>query len=211
MNSCAACPTHHAGTPTPPEPAPPRSSRLRRILAFVLLFVLVRATIIDWNRVPSGSMMPTILPGDMILVSNLSYHFRIPFTNYLLATWSGPEAGDIIVFHAPRTGTRCVKRVVGVPGDDLQVRAGGIYRNGQYAGEAQGEPLTLVVPEGHYFVMGDNRAESLDSRCFGCVARDHIVGRASAVLLSMDRDGWYVPRWERFCVLLANGERKHPE
>jgi len=95
---------------------------IRPLLILVLVLFSIRSSLADWNDVPSGSMQPTILVGDRIFVNKLAYDLKVPFTTWHLAEWSQPSRGDIVVFYSPRDGTRLVKRVVGLPGDTLELR-----------------------------------------------------------------------------------------
>jgi signal peptidase I len=195
----------------------------------------------DWNDVPTGSMKPTILEGDRIVVNKLAYDLKVPFTRVRLARWDEPQRGDIVVLYSPEDGKRLVKRVIGVPGDRIAMVRDRLIVNGtavEYApldaasvpgldGRARGRVLAveelgrrehavmitptvpaprsfgeLLVPPDRYFVMGDNRDESADSRFFGFVPRDAIVGRATAVAASVDPSRHYLPRWQRFCRAL---------
>ena len=208
------------------------------VLMVVLVLCSLRSAVADWNDVPTGSMKPTILEGDRIFVNKLAYGLRLPFTRHWLLEWSGPQRGDVVVLFSPDTDTRLVKRVVGLPGDRLEIRDNRLYVNGlaaRYAAldeqarddldagefpgqflaaeqiDEQAHPIMLTpgclaprsfapvtVPEDQYFVMGDNRDQSRDSRFFGFVSRDKIVGRSSFVVLSVDPDHYYLPRWRRF-------------
>ena len=211
---------------------------IRSVLVIVLVATSLRSAVADWNDVPTGSMKPSILEGDRIVVNKLAYDLRVPFTTWRVARWSAPERGDIVVLLSPRDGTRLVKRVVGTPGDTLALRSNRLVVNGEEvaysplspellasqvptppgrllaAEELEGAPhpvmLTprrsalgsfgpVTVPAGCYFVMGDNRDESLDSRVFGFVERDRILGRAMAVAASVDPGRHFSPRWDRFC------------
>jgi signal peptidase I len=195
-----------------------------------------KSAIADWNWVPTGSMKPTILEGDLVLVNKLAYDFKVPFTLQRLASWSDPAHDDIVVFFSPFDGVRLVKRVVALPGDTLELRDNVLYRNGQamtyeaataqsFAREihedvhavvarefgAEGSHWVMAlpsrkavrsfppvtVPAGKYFVMGDSRDNSFDSRYFGFVERERIVGRSQRVLLSFDKNHSYVPRVKR--------------
>jgi signal peptidase I len=195
--------------------------------AIVLPF---KSAIADWNWVPTGSMKPTILEGDLVLVNKLAYDLKVPFTLWRLAR------GDIVVFFSPQDGTRLVKRVVAGPGDTLEMRGNVLFLNGRalrydtldaqpfaqeihedaqavIAREIAGDRAHLVmalpsrhamrsfdpviVPEGKYFVMGDSRDNSFDSRYFGFVEREQIVGRSGRVLLSFDKHHRYTPRLSR--------------
>lgn len=208
----------------------------------VLVVCTFRSAIADWNDVPSQSMEPTILVGDRIFVNKLAYDLKVPFTSWRLAEWSGPKRGDIIVFFSPADGKRMVKRVVGLPGDEIALNDNHLMINGQlqsyspigatpgaasidtsdlsdpapwvFATENLGEEQhrmmvqpsrvakrtfpPLKVPEGQYFVMGDNRDNSGDSRFFGFVPRHQIMGKAVGLAFSLDTADGYSPRWKRF-------------
>ncbi|HVT45969.1 MAG TPA: signal peptidase I [Thermoanaerobaculia bacterium] len=225
----------------------PAGSRLGRaasafwmnwVRPFILIALVVgslRSALADWNDVPTGSMKPTILEGDRVVVNKLAYDLKIPFTTMHIAQWDDPARGDIVVFFSPVDGKRFVKRVIGLPGDTIEARREALLINGRPAHygrsrlhlqpragdlphvlyeeqlEGASHPIMLspdnpsirnfgpyLVPAGCYFVMGDNRDNSFDSRYFGCVPRDRIIGRAAAVAFSLDRDRHLTPRWERF-------------
>lgn len=114
-----------------------RNSRAHRIWReyvrplFFMLMVLwaFRTTVADWNDVPTGSMKPSIIEGDRIVVNKLAYDLKLPFAGWQVMDWGSPRAGDVIVFWAPDTGIRLVKRVVGVPGDRIEMRANVLYVN----------------------------------------------------------------------------------
>ncbi len=209
---------------------------IKPIGAAVLVVCTFRSAVADWNDVPSQSMEPTILVGDRIFVNKLAYDLKVPFTSMRLANWSGPARGDIVVFFSPADGKRMVKRVVGIPGDEIAMRNNQLFINGEavkyepiseldtsdlsdpapwmFANETLGdEPHRmmvqprkaskktfgpLVVPDDRYYVMGDNRDNSGDSRYFGFVPRKDIMGRAVGLAFSLDSRGSYSPRWERF-------------
>jgi signal peptidase I len=199
----------------------------------VAVLAPLRSAVADWNDVPSGSMTPTILVGDRIFVNKLAYDLKVPFTTWHLATWADPQRGDIIVFRSPHDGTRLVKRVVGVPGDQIELRNDHLLINGQLASyaslRAESQPTFVVdetvsgkthevmidpqlpamrsfgptqVPPGQYFVMGDNRDNSFDSRYFGFVPRDSVFGRAKFVAMSFDHARYFMPRFDRFGLSL---------
>ena len=207
---------------------------------FALLLIIVaplKSAVIDWNWVPTGSMKPTILEGDLVLVNKLAYDLKIPFTTIQLATWSEPQRGDIAVCFSPKDGTRLVKRVVGLPGDTIELRDNVLLVNGvaqtytlqdstpflrdiaedpkpviavEHFGSNDHLVMALpsraaqrnfgpyIVPPESYFMLGDSRDNSFDSRFFGPVPRKQIVGRANAVLLSFDRSRYLLPRLQRF-------------
>jgi signal peptidase I len=212
---------------------------LKPLLLVVIVLGSFRSAVADWNDVPSGSMKPTILEGDRIFVNKVAYDLKVPFTTWHLAQWGDPVRGDIVVLWSPVDGKRLVKRVVGIPGDTIEVRAGKLLVNGKPAAY---EPLTseqirsrelegleaglfatetvdgrshpvmadvaspafgpVSVPTASYFLMGDHRDSSFDSRFWGFADRKRIVGRASAVVLSLDRDHHFRPRWKRFFTSL---------
>jgi signal peptidase I len=187
-----------------------------------------RSSVADWNSVPTGSMKPTILEGDRILVNKMAYDVRVPFTHISLLKISDPARGDIVIFDSDVSDKRLVKRVVGIPGDIIAMYNNTLYINGKpqryeevstskqtadwmenLSGtehfiriKHSGSPLSsfrpVTVPEGYYLVLGDNRDNSADSRVIGLVPRDEIVGRSSSVVLSLDYDNYYMPRKDRF-------------
>jgi len=215
---------------------------IRSWLVIGLVVFALRSSLADWSDVPTGSMKPTILEGDRVFVNKLAYDLKVPFTTCHLAQWSNPRRGDIVVFVSPHDGQRLVKRVVGVPGDTVELRDNALVLNGQpvqyrpiadellrdvtvtdratdvFAIEqlaGHGHAVAAIpsvaarrnfgpyrVPEGPYFMMGDNRDNSFDSRYFGAVERKRIVGQASAVVLSFDRENYWFPRWQRFFTAL---------
>lgn len=196
---------------------------LRPLALLILVLTSFRSAIADWNDVPSGSMRPTIIEGDRIFVNKLAYGLKVPFTTIHLARWNVPQRGEVVVFFSPDEGVRMVKRVVGLPGDVVWMVNNRLFINGEpveyeahngQVRERLGGVLHLVealpqvaamrsfgpvkVQPGEYFLMGDSRDNSRDSRYFGTVREDQIVGRSSEVILSLDYDGFFKPRWDRF-------------
>jgi signal peptidase I len=104
---------------------------LRDIAILALVIFGARSSFADWNDVPSGSMKPTILVGDIIFVNRLAYDLKIPFTRIHLATWGAPKRGQIVILDSPTNGERLVKRVVGLPGDTVAMRNNVVYINGK--------------------------------------------------------------------------------
>jgi signal peptidase I len=209
------------------------------ICFFVFVMVPAKSVLADWNWVPTGSMNPTIVEGDMIYVNKLAYDLRVPLTLQRVTEWGHPERGDIVVVFSPVDGMRLVKRVIGVPGDEIEMRNNLLTINGErveYTALAEEATLDLMpalrarsvfaeedlggrehavmsmpgvwagkrnfskvkVPKGEYFVMGDNRDNSHDSRYFGFVERKKIVGKATGVIVSFNKLDRYQPRVERF-------------
>jgi signal peptidase I len=220
---------------------------IRPMLAVALVVCSIRSSLADWNDVPTGSMKPTILEGDRVFVNKLAYDLKVPFTTKHLAEWSNPRRGDIVVFFSPYDGQRLVKRVIGLPGDAIELRNNNLVINGQsvdyrpiaeellqqvdapdrsshlYAlerlpGKSHAVAAHPGVParrdfgpyrvrQDCYFMLGDNRDDSFDSRYFGSVERKRIVGRTTAVALSVDRTRYWAPRWARFFSALDHSER----
>src|SRR4051812_32541887 len=108
----------------------------RQVRTFAFIFIVLaalRSAIADWNDVPTGSMIPTILEGDRIFVNKLAYDLKVPFTTMHVATWDNPRRGDVVVFFSPDEGVRLVKRVIAVPGDTVELRDNELYLNGNRA------------------------------------------------------------------------------
>src|SRR4030095_1851362 len=103
---------------------------IRPLLILALILFSIRSSLADWNDVPSGSMRPTIIEGDRIWVNKLAYDLKVPFTTRHIAEWSNPQRGDIVVFFSPHDGKRLVKRVVGLPGDAIELRNNTLVING---------------------------------------------------------------------------------
>jgi len=105
----------------------------RNFLVFLLLFGLFRTAIADWNPIPSGSMRPNLLEGDVVFVNRLAYNVKIPLTDTVLARTADPQRGDVVTFSSPLDGVRLIKRLVAVPGDVVEMRAKALIINGQAA------------------------------------------------------------------------------
>lgn len=196
----------------------------KSLIVFISLMFVFRSAVADWSDVPTGSMKPTILEGDRILVNKMAYDVRLPFTHTSLIKLSDPQRNDIIIFDSKISDKRLVKRVIGVPGDIISMKDNVLTINGQTLSYQQAneqdkieqlpnhqhqirtlnnnnrfasfEPVT--VPEKQYLVLGDNRDNSADSRFIGFVPRKEIVGRSSTVVVSLDYDNYFIPRSERF-------------
>lgn len=186
----------------------------RAFLLFLFLLMFFRTAYADWSPVPSGSMEPTIHPGDVLWVDKTSFGPSLPFLNKRLVTWGHPERGDIITFIPPHEDQLYVKRVMAVPGDSIRIEANAIYINGlrleQSVRESSDDRIvgienlagklhafqistdrsiryfgrTITVPEGKYFVMGDHRNDSVDSRAWGFVDEGNVMGKVSSVAVS---------------------------
>lgn len=208
--------------------------RNRYFISFLLMLFILRGAIADWNPVPTGSMKPTILEGDVIFVNKLAYSLRLPFSDIELLEHDQPRRGDIVVYNFRALNKLMVKRVIGLPGDRIALRGNRLYINGQSAEyvpavveelrsedaeegfylveeslmpghviqikphlSRMGTIVPVTVPEGHYFVMGDNRDNSSDSRAHGFVPGDEIVGKATGIILSANLNNNWLPRTER--------------
>ncbi len=195
----------------------------------VLLFVLViRSFIFEPFRIPSGSMMPTLLQGDYIFVKKYSFGLRLPVIDKKIIETGEPERGDVVVFRLPsKPNINYIKRVIGLPGDELVYEAHRLTVNGELIAvtrdadhpiassatryiEQLGDRKHAIlvtnprnsmrdgrytVPDGHYFMMGDNRDNSRDSRFIGAIPETHLVGEAVRIWMHMDGLEW--PEWAR--------------
>ncbi|MCA0257214.1 MAG: signal peptidase I [Proteobacteria bacterium] len=226
---------------------------IKVIIQALLLAVVIRTVLFQPFTIPSGSMMPTLLVGDYLFVNKFAYgysKFSLPFSPNLFSgriLASEPKRGDIVVFRLPSdTSIDYIKRVVGLPGDRIQVTNGVLSINGvavpkvedgKFTSDYSKEPgidipvyretfdngvtfdtldetpvspgdntREFIVPEGHYFMMGDNRDNSLDSRfTVGFVPAENLIGRASVIFFSLGNDTsfrevWKWPsnmRWDR--------------
>lgn len=212
----------------------------RSFFPVLLAVFLIRAFLFEPFQVPSGSMIPTIRVGDFLLVNKFAYGLRLPLIHTEL-THGGPvQAGDIMVFRYPKNPRiDYIKRVIGLPGDTIEVKGNDLYINGKlipqhyigpfaYRPEGQGDRGMVIptkeyaqtigghtfhiiefdTPEAHmdfgpykvppncYFMMGDDRDNSNDSRFWGCVPRANIVGKAMFVWFSWDGENWSI-RWNQ--------------
>ncbi|MBI5203596.1 MAG: signal peptidase I [Nitrospirae bacterium] len=181
------------------------------IITALILALLIRAYIIQAFKIPSGSMIPTLVIGDHILVNKFLYGTKIPFSETMVLEFTKPEKGDIIVFKYPEDPSRdFIKRVVAVEGDVVESKNKAIYVNGKQTSEPYTQhtdnsirPMgieprdnfgPLIVPKNKFFVMGDNRDQSYDSRYWGYVDRKDIKGKALILYWSWDSKN----NWVRF-------------
>lgn len=217
-------PSQPKETPVTDEIAPPvevvkkkRKSLAREyieaIVIAILLALVIRTVVVQAFTIPSGSMLDTLLVGDYILVNKFIYGAEIPYASLHLPGIRRPNRGDIIVFKYPQDEKRdFIKRVVAIPGDTVQVRDNRVLLNGQMLDEPYVRPGSvpatssnhcsgpyacepLVVPPDSYFVMGDNRDNSQDSRYWGFVTRDKIRGKAFIIYWSWDGDTYRLRWW----------------
>lgn len=167
---------------------------LASLAALVFVVTAGRSTLADHYRVPSESMRPTIEIGDRILVNKLAFGLRIPFTSSYIARFGQPERGDVVILESPADGRTLVKRVMGLPGDRIEVRDGRVLIDGKPVPIDDQLPLAeggkdfgpIVIPEDSFLVLGDNREASFDGRYFGLVHSDALRGRAERIYF---RDG----------------------
>ena len=115
----------------------------RGFVLFIAIMLVFRSAIADWNQVPSGSMIPSILEGDRIVVDKLAYELRVPFTFVRVARWGDPERSDIVTFESPKDGKLLVKRVIGIPGDVVQLKDNQLIINSQVAAYTAVPPQDL--------------------------------------------------------------------
>ncbi len=191
------------------------------LIIAIILALILRAFLVQAFSIPSGSMEPTLLIGDYLLVSKFSYGIRNPFTNKVLIPIGTPQRGDVVVFIFPQDPTKdYIKRVIGLPGDRIQVINKKVYINGKQYETPQAvydDPMIIpppqgptesardnmgpvVVPAHSYFCMGDNRDHSYDSRFWGFVPMDNLRGKAQIIYFS-----WKGPLGEPFFQAFAGG------
>jgi len=203
----------------------------RSFFPILLIVLVVRSFLFEPFRIPSSSMMPTLLVGDFIFVNKFTYGLRLPVANVKVLNVGKPERGDVVVFRLPADpSTNYIKRLVGLPGDTIQYVNKRLFVNGErvefrslgsYDGEGQpgallgqeqlgdsGHDLLLmpgrrsqegvfVIPDGHFFMMGDNRDNSRDSRYqgVGFIPEANVVGKAVRIWMNWDFPG--MPGWSR--------------
>ncbi|MDT8443401.1 MAG: signal peptidase I [Desulfuromonadales bacterium] len=186
------------------------------LIVAAILALIIRTFVVQAFKIPSGSMEDTLLIGDHLLVNKFIYGLQVPFSDESVLSLRDPERGDIIVFEFPEDKHKSyfqrrdfIKRVIGLPGDRIEVRSKNVFINGERyltpeavykdgdltAGPRDNMPL-VTVPEDKYFVMGDNRDRSYDSRFWGFVDRSVIKGRAFIKYWSWDSEK-FRPRWGR--------------
>lgn len=206
----------------------------RSFFPILLLVFSVRSFAYEPFRIPSGSLKPTLLIGDFVLVNKFDYGIRLPVIHKKIISISEPKRGDIVVFREPPEESRdLIKRVIGVPGDHISYKNKMLYINGiqipqqieRYSTDEEDnqgpwmvvekqenlfgikhniyqipgkedDDFDVIVPEGKYFMMGDNRDVSADSRSWGFLPEENIIGKATRVWMSYDRPTHPV-RWNR--------------
>jgi signal peptidase I len=149
-----------------------RSSKIkewRSFLVFAFLLFAGRSAIADWNRIPSGSMEPSLYIGDLVLINKLAYDLKVPFTTVHVAEWAEPKRGEVVVFYKPQDNMRLIKRVIGVPGDVIEMKDNYLIINGQMTQyEKPNQPLTYKLPA--------------DEQDLAVLATEHLPGKTHAVM-----------------------------
>jgi len=200
---------------------PLQRSKIRIVREYVESFVVaiclalfIRTFVVQAFKIPSGSMIPTLEIGDHILVNKFIYGIHMPWSGRVLMSIKSPKRGDVIVFRFPKDEEKdFIKRVIGIPGDTITLKQKKLYINGGL----QEEPYAIYdvpahmlprggfgpihVPPDAYFVMGDNRDHSLDSRFWGFVETDKIKGKAFVIYWSWNSEATWV-RWNRLARLI---------
>jgi len=215
-------------TETELQPKSKLRENIEAILIAIILALFIRTFIVQAFKIPSGSMIPTLLIGDHILVNKFIYGVKLPFIDLTVIPGTTPKRGDIVVFKYPQDTTKdYIKRVIALGGDKLEIKNRKVYINDQPVDDAHaffdGMPLShtksiprdnfgpIIVPEGNLFVMGDNRDHSFDSRFWGFVSLDALKGKAFIVYFSWDTTqfSWSLDnilnvdvRWKRFGHIL---------
>ncbi len=230
------------------EELPGYAEYARSFFPIFLIVLLLRAFVAEPFRIPSGSMMPTLLVGDFILVNKFTYGLRMPVTKTKLVEINEPQRGDVVVFRYPvNPKFDYIKRLIGLPGDRIRYQDKTLYINGRpqaiqpvgpYRPVGSGtralgsveaienlegvkhsvliNPMApdfnpsctfmghreIVVPEGHYLMMGDNRDDSNDGRCWGFVPEENLVGKAFLIWFSLDWKRPGIIAWERIGTLV---------
>ncbi len=210
-----------------PEGAHKTAEVIGSFFPILLLVLVFRSFLFEPFKIPSGSMIPTLLIGDFIVVNKFSYGLRLPVVNRKFISIGEPERGDVMVFRFPEDERiNYVKRVIGLPGDTITYRNKVLFINGEpvvqengglwvgeglnrnppgrrpilrrehlsdppheiviYPDQPDRNSRTWTVPEGHYFTLGDNRDQSLDSRAWGFVPEENLVGRATRIWMHWD-------------------------
>lgn len=170
------------------------------IIAFLLAMV-IRTFVVQAFKIPTGSMRMTLQEGDLILVNKFIYGAKVPFLNFYLPKLRDPKRGDVIVFVYPEDKKKdFIKRLVGLPGETVEIKGGSIYIDDKPAdgpifkqiyyynrGDFSAEGKKIIVPKDSYFVLGDNSVSSKDSRYWGFVPKDNLLGQALVIYWPIHR------------------------
>ncbi len=200
-------------------------------LPFILFIVLLfsfRSSVADWYHVPSGSMEPTIMVGDRVVVDKSAYTLELPFTDVVVAQTGVIKRGDIVIIDSNAANTRLIKRVIAIEGDKVELKNNVLFINGEEAalnptgGQLYSETIlgqhrtislnpipsfansfnVVTVPKAHVLALGDNRNNSVDSRYYGFFPVEEVQGKATSVAFSLDTHNRYLPRKDRVFVAL---------
>jgi len=196
----------------------PRGKRIQReVLAWmwvILFFLLINGTLGQARVIPSGSMENTLLVGDHLIMSRIGYDAGIPFTRWHIPLWRGLKRQQLAIFMSPVSSNDLVKRVIGLPGDTIDIHDGSVFINGKKLDEtyttgptyAYDMRVPFVVPENSYFMMGDNRGNSYDSRFMGAIPRKNIIGTPVMIYMSVDAapDAWETGQFKERFFAYAN-------
>lgn len=191
---------------------------IESIIIAILIALFIRTFIICAYKIPSKSMVPTLLVGDHILVNKFTYGVKIPLLRKIIIPFKEPKTGEIVVFIFPNDRSKdFIKRVIGVSGDKIEIKNKKLFINDKEFKDPYGvysdsnilpssmQPRDnfgpVIVPKNSIFVMGDNRDESLDSRFWGFVDLKDVEGKAFVIYWSWNHDE-QAPRWKRFGNLL---------
>jgi len=170
------------------------------VIAFFLA-MFIRAFFFQAFRIPSGSMRMTLIEGDKLLVNKLHYGPKVPFTDWRIPGFREPQRGDVVVFIFPDDPKRdFIKRMIARGGETVEIRNGDVYVDNELVedpvikniyyynrGTYGSSGKSVTVPEGHYFVLGDNSASSHDSRFWGFVPQDNVIGKADMIYWPLNR------------------------
>lgn len=182
---------------------------IKSLIIALILALFIRTFIVQAYKIPSGSMIPTLLIGDYLLVNKLAYGLKNPFTDDFFYTWKLPERKEIVVFTYPLDRKLdFIKRVIAIPGDKVEIINKKVYVNGELLEEPyiqlnpdENYPTNLsprdnfgpvVVPPGYIFVLGDNRDHSYDSRFWGFVPIKFLKGKALIIYFSWDSQNFKI-------------------
>jgi signal peptidase I len=175
------------------------------ICVAIILALFIRTFVVQAFKIPSGSMLPTLLIGDHLLVNKFIYGIKVPFTGKILIPIKNPKQGDVVVFRFPKDrSVDYIKRVIGTPGDTVEIKNKRVFVNGKAINDSHAHFSSsailsekasprdnfgpIIVPKGHIFVMGDNRDNSYDGRFWGFVDERDVLGKAFILYWSWDID-----------------------
>ncbi len=165
---------------------------IRIILFATLVAIFVRLFIFETYKVTSNSMSPNLLKGDIVLVLNCAFNLKVPFTNIEIAAWKKPKRSEVVVFTLEKNPWKnFIKRIFAIEGDFVEAKNGSLFVNNnedKYLRNIALETSTKV-PQGHFFVMGDNLSSSIDSRVWGVIPNSLLKGKVLMVLFSTDENG----------------------